>query len=312
LSRAFITGVSGFAGRNLAQLLVDWGDTVQGTVQTRSSGVKGVGEHAVDIQDVRVLDELLGFFRPDVVYHLAAIVDTVTTPSVMRLHEVNTMGTVAVTEAMRSAAPDARLLFTSSSFAYGGADAGELPVKESQTLRPVTPYGASKAASEEIVWQFARQTGAEVIVTRAFQHTGPGHTGEYAMADWARQLAEIERGGGTGTIRCGNLDVERDYLDVRDVASAYAAAATAGTPGRTYNVCSQVPRTMRSLLEGLIEAFGVDARIEVDQARLRRVDQPTFYGDVSALRADTDWEPSFRMERTLADLAETTRLALGR
>jgi GDP-4-dehydro-6-deoxy-D-mannose reductase len=312
LSRAFITGVSGFAGRNLARRLVERGDTVAGTVQTRSSGVDGVAEHAVDIQDVKVLDELLGSFRPDVVYHLAAIVDTVTTPSVMRLHEVNTMGTVAVTEAMRAAAPDARLLFTSSSFAYGGAGADELPVKESQPLRPVTPYGASKAASEDIVWQVARQTGAEVIVTRAFQHTGPGHTGEYAMADWARQLAEIERAGGPGTIHCGNLDVERDYLDVRDVASAYAAAATSGTAGGTYNVCSQVPRTMRSLLEGLIAAFGVDATIEVDQARLRRVDQPSFYGDRSALQADTGWEPSIPIESTLADLAETTRLAFER
>ena len=312
MSRAFITGVSGFAGRNLARLLIDRGDTVAGTVHRRSSGVGGVTEHNVDIQDVKVLDELLSFFRPDAVYHLAAIVDTVTTPSVMRLHEVNTMGTVAVTEAMRAAAPDARLLFTSSSFAYGGAGPDELPVKESQPLRPVTPYGASKAASEDIVWQFARQTGAEVIVTRAFQHTGPGHTGEYAMADWARQLAEIERDGGSGTIHCGNLEVERDYLDVRDVASAYAEAATRGTPGRTYNVCSAVPRTMRSLLEGLIEAFGVDATIAVDQSRLRRVDQPAFYGDLSALRADTGWEPSIPIERTLSDLADSTRLAFER
>lgn len=312
MSRALITGVSGFAGRNLAQLLAERGDTVAGAVRTRSSGVDGIEEHSVDIEDVPALSKLLTEFRPNVVYHLAAIVDTVTTPSVMRLHEVNTMGTVAVTEAMRASAPGARLLFTSSSFAYGGASPEEQPVKESQPLRPVTPYGASKAASEEIVRQFARQTGAEVIVTRAFQHTGPGHTGEYAMADWARQLAEIERNGGSGTIHCGNLDVERDYLDVRDVASAYAAAATQGTPGRTYNVSSQVPRTMRSLLEGLIEAFGVDAAIEVDQSRLRRVDQPTFYGDASALRADTGWEPSTPIERTLADLAETTRLALRR
>lgn len=309
-TRALITGASGFAGRHLARLLTEEGHTVAGTVQTRGSGVEGVAEHALDIEDVDGLAALIGEFRPDVVYHLAAIVDTVTTPSVMRLHAVNTMGTVAVTEAMRAAGSEARLLFTSSSFAYGATAPGEQPVRESQPLRPVTPYGASKAAAEAVVWQFARQTGAEVIVTRAFQHTGPGHTGEYAMADWARQLAEMERAGGSGTIRCGNLDVERDYLDVRDVAAAYAAAAGRGTPGSTYNVCSQVPRTMRSLLEGLIEAFGVDARIEVDPARLRPVDQPTFYGDRTALRQDTGWEPSIPIERTLADLAETTRLAL--
>ena len=308
-TRALITGVSGFAGRRLAALLTEQGHTVAGTIQSNGSGVEGVEEHALDIEDLDGLAALIGAFRPDVVYHLAAIVDTVTTPSVMRLHRVNTMGTVAVTEALRDAGSEARLLFTSSSFAYGGTSPDEQPVRESQPLRPVTPYGASKAAAEEIVWQFARQTGAEVVVTRAFQHTGPGHTGEYAMADWARQLAEMERAGGAGTIHCGNLDVERDYLDVRDVAAAYAAAATHGRPGATYNVCSQVPRTMRSLLEGLIAAFGVDARIEVDPARLRPVDQPTFYGDRTALRTDTGWEAAIPFEQTLSDLAESTRLA---
>ena len=133
LSRAFVTGVSGFAGRNLARLLVERGDTVAGTVQTRSSGVDGVAEHAVDIQDVKVLDELLGVFRPDVVYHLVAIVDTVTTPDVMRLYATNTIGTVAVLEAMREAALDARACCTRARRSSTAAPApDELPVRRNR------------------------------------------------------------------------------------------------------------------------------------------------------------------------------------
>ena len=111
----------------------------------------------------------------------------------MRLHAVNTMGTVAVTEAMRDGGARRAAAVHQLVVRLWRREPRRAAGAESQPLRPVTPYGASKAAAEEIVWQFARQTGAEVIVTRAFQHTGPGHTGEYAMADWARQLAEIER-----------------------------------------------------------------------------------------------------------------------
>ena len=157
--------------------------------------------------------------------------------------------------------------------------------------------------------QYARQTGAEVIVTRAFQHTGPGHIGAYAMADWARQLAEIERSGGSGVIRCGNIDVERDYLDVRDVASAYARGRhRAARRAQAYNVCSQVPRTHA------VPARGPDRglrRRRDDRGRPGAVAPRRPAGrstaTASALSADTGWEPSIPIERTLADLAEDRR-----
>ncbi len=305
--RALVTGVSGFAGRELAAQLVDAGWQVKGTVNTRSSGVDGVIEHRVRIDDHNALAELIGPFAPEVVFHLAAIVDTVTTPDADELRRVNTLGTVAITAAMRAAAPDARLLFTSSSFAYGRTAPEAQPVQESHPLAPVTPYGVSKAESEAIVAQFRDETGADTVVTRAFQHSGPGHTGAYALADWARQLVAMERAGGAGTITTGNLDVARDYLDVRDVASAYIAAAERGQPGEIYNVCSGKPVTMRELLTGLIAAFGLDVRIETDPARVRAIDQPVFVGDPSKLRADTGWAPRYSQAEMLAALAASAR-----
>ncbi len=305
--RAFVTGVSGFAGRELAAQLVATGWHVEGTVNTRLCDVDGVVEHRVQIDDREALSKLIGPFAPDVVFHLAAIVDTVTTPDVDELHRVNTLGTLAVTQAMRDVAPDARLLFTSSSFAYGRTAPDAQPVQESHELEPVTPYGVSKAEGEAIVARFRDETGAKTVVTRAFQHSGPGHRGEYALADWAQQLVAIERAGGVGTIATGNLDVARDYLDVRDVATAYIAVAEHGLPGETYNVCSGEPVTMLALLTGLIEAFALDVRIETDPARIRAIDQPTFVGDASKLRADTGWAPRYSHAEMLAALAASAR-----
>jgi nucleoside-diphosphate-sugar epimerase len=310
--RALVTGAGGFAGRQLVRQLVEDGWEVAGTIRTRSSGVPNVSEHRVDITDQDALTALVSEVDPDLVCHLVAIVDTVTTPDVIRLYETNTLGTVAILEAMRAARSNARFLYTSTSFVYGSSSPGEQPVREDHPLRPLTPYGASKAAGETVARQHARQTGTEVVIARAFQHTGPGHVGAYAMADWARQLAEIESGPGSGVIRCGNIEVERDYLDVRDVASAYRDVALGGRPCEAYNVSSDVPRSMRSLLEGLIEAFDVQVEIEIDPDRFRSVDQQVFYGDSSKARSETGWKPSHEIERTLADLADFWRTRVSK
>ncbi|MGH2906455.1 MAG: GDP-mannose 4,6-dehydratase [Solirubrobacterales bacterium] len=306
--RALVTGVSGFAGKHLAAQLVASGWRVAGIANTRASGVTGVEEQKIDIADQAALEYLIGEFAPRAVFHLAAIVDTVTTPSVLELQRVNVLGVVAVTEAVRAAAPEARVIYPSSSFVYGSIAPEDNPVSEAQPLRPQTPYGAGKVAAEAIVRQYSSSTApGNAVIARAFQHTGPGHTGAYALSDWAGQLAQIERSGEPGQIATGNLDVERDYLDVRDVAAAYVALAQHGESGQTYNVCSGEAVTMRSLLEGLIAAFGVDAEIVTDEARLRAVDQPRVVGDVSRLAADTGWSRKYSIEQTLADLAQFWR-----
>ncbi|MGB0871968.1 MAG: NAD-dependent epimerase/dehydratase family protein [Solirubrobacterales bacterium] len=303
---AFVTGASSFAGRELCRQLVDAGWRVHGTVNRRNADVEGVVAERVDIADRDRLVELIDGARPDVVFHLAAIVDTVETPSTIELYRVNTLGTAAVTDAISTAAPSARLVFTSSAFVYGRTSEDEQPISESLALRPVTPYGASKVAAEAIVGQFAR-AGGDGVVSRAFQHSGRGHVGAYALSDWARQVAEIAAGLSDPRVSVGNLEVERDYLDVRDVASAYIALAEKGTSGEVYNVASGRPVTMRALLDGLIEQFAIDVAVEPDPARMRKVDQQTFVARIEKLESETGWNAEFSTEEMLASLANYWR-----
>ncbi|MGO4663038.1 NAD-dependent epimerase/dehydratase family protein [Terrabacter sp. 2TAF16] len=304
---ALVTGVSGFTGRHLARRLVADGWSVTGTARSRTSGVDGVDERHVDIDDWLGLRSLVGEVRPDVVYHLAAVVDTVTTPDLGLLYRTNTVGTAAVLDAVLRSGTAPRVLVASSAFAYGVVAEGADNIGEDTALAPITPYGASKAAAEAIARQWWRQTGVDLVVARGFQHTGPGHVGAYALADWARQLAR-----GATTLDVGNLDVVRDYLDVRDVAAAYLELADTGGPGEVYNVGSGVGRTMRQMLEGLVEAFDRDVEIRSDVGRFRPSDQPVFVADVAKLRRDTRWAPKHPIEQTLADLARSARVTAGR
>ncbi len=305
--RAFVTGVSGFAGRHLAAHLVADGWTVEGTVRQRTAGLPDVVEHRLEIDDVDALQVAIAGSGAEVVYHLAAVVDTVTTPDVLALHRTNTLGTVAVLEAAGRVGSVGRVLVASSAFAYGRTSADEQPVRETTPLRPLTPYGASKVAAEAIARQWGAASGVDVVVTRAFQHTGPGHVGSYALADWAGQLAS-----GAREIRVGNLEVARDYLDVRDVVAAYVELMATGRPGEVYNVGSGEPVTMVALLDGLVAAFGGTAQVVVDRSRFRAVDQPEFYADVTKLRTDTAWQRRYPLEDTLRDLAAWWTARAGR
>ncbi|WP_076260291.1 NAD-dependent epimerase/dehydratase family protein [Intrasporangium flavum] len=297
--RALVTGVGGFTGRRLAERLLADGWDVSGTVHSRPSGIEGVQEHRCDVADWAEVRRVVAESRPDVVFHLAAIVDTVTTPDLSALYRTNTLGTAAVLDAVGKAGDVARVVLASSAFAYGRFDGPGAVVGEDTPLAPVTPYGASKAAAEVIALQWSRQHATDVVVARGFQHTGPGHVGRYALADWARQLAE-----GADRLEVGDLSPVRDYLDVRDVAGAYVALAESGRAGRAYNVASGIPRSMRDMLDGLVTAFGREVEVAVAPDRLRAVDQPVFVADVERLHEDTGWVPAYGVEETLRDLAD--------
>jgi GDP-4-dehydro-6-deoxy-D-mannose reductase len=181
------------------------------------------------------------------------------------------------------------------------------PLTEDDPVAPGNPYAVSKLAQEDLSLRAAVEDGLDVVVTRSFNHTGPRQTAEFVAPAMARQIAMIECGELEPVIRVGNLDAERDFTDVRDVVRAYIALMRSGQPSTVYNVCSGVARSMRSILDSLVQRSRVEVRIETDPARLRPNDAPLLIGDPTRLRTTTGWRPEIPFEQTLDDLLDYWR-----
>ena len=305
--RAFITGLDGFAGQWLARQLIRNGDEVAGGSRSETPSYTVVlPEEASSLRwfpftlpDDDRLGQALAEWRPSAVFHLAAqafVGDALADPG--GAARINVDGTATVIDAIRHHAPNARMLYVGSADAYGTVTAADLPLNESAPLRPANPYAQSKAAGEAL----ALASKLDVVVTRSFNHTGPGQRTVFAVPSFARQIADIASGKTKPPLRVGNLDARRDYSDVRDVARAYRLLMERGERGAVYNVCTGASIAMRDVVNMLMEIAGVAPVIQVDPARLRPADSPDIVGDNAKLRAATGWEPAIPLLNTLRDV----------
>lgn len=211
----------------------------------------------------------------------------------------------AVLGAVAEHAPAAPVLFAGSAAQYGLGLAD--PLRESDALAPVSPYGASKCVLERACTEAALNGGVRVIWARAFNHVGPGQGADAPVAQWARQVAAAELEG-SGTLRTGVLHVVRDFLDVRDVADAYLALV--GSPARgAVNVCSGEPTPLARLAELVVAHARVPIELERDPALARRVDPPIVVGDPGRLRGLTGWAPRVELADSVAELLDECRAA---
>jgi GDP-4-dehydro-6-deoxy-D-mannose reductase len=194
----------------------------------------------------------------------------------------------------------------SSAEVYGPRTPREYPVREDALLRPATPYAASKAAAEAFAGAALRTYGVPTIVVRAFNAIGPGQDDRFAVAGFAAQLARIAAGGAP-LLHVGNLDAQRDFLDVRDLAAAYVALLDSGTPGEAYNACSGRPLAIKDVLRALIGIARIAVEVREDPARMRPSDLPLSYGDAAKLTAATGWQPVTPLATSLRDAYEDAR-----
>lgn len=319
--RFLITGLGGFAAGHLAALLLDRGHEVFGLARGHSGPRQiawlqkrfpGLREDALVVGDV--CDRATVFsaaerFRPDGIFHLAAQ-SSVSTGEMDAANTfvVNTVGTLQVLAAARSAARACRVLAVSSGECYGRA-AGPSPVAEDTPQRPVSIYAVSKAASELLVRQAREAYAADVVCARPFNHTGPGQSPRFVCSDFAHQIIALERGT-QSALRTGNLDVWRDFLDVRDVVRGYLDVWERGTPGEVYNISSGEGRRIGDIVEDLFACAGVPPAVDVDPQRLRAADVPVLVGDNARLRA-LGWTPRIAWRTTLADLLADWRQRLA-
>jgi GDP-4-dehydro-6-deoxy-D-mannose reductase len=301
--RALVTGGNGFVGRYLCAELRLRGATVVSAARAFDGPGVDVPLDLSDLANVRGVVELS---RPDVIFHLAAQAFVPqATREPLETYDTNVMGTARLVDALR-ALPDAsrpRLVFVSSGEVYGVQGPAQLPLRESTLPAPATTYAASKLAGEAIVLASARAYGLRAIVTRAFNHIGPGQSDRFVVAAFAKRLAAIAAGGDP-LFPVGNLTPQRDFLDVRDVVRAYADLAVRGSDGEIYNVCSGTPTRISEILRTLVTFARVGVEIREDPALVRPVDVPIVYGDRSKLEAATGWAPTHTLARSLRDTYE--------
>lgn len=314
MTKVFITGITGFKGSHLAELLISQGAEVYGSYRWRSK-TENI-DHLMgkitcinaDIRDGYSIAQTMRDVRPDYVFHLAAqsfVAESWRAPS--ECLNTNIQGTLNLLEAVRAGSNDSVVVIAGSSEEYGLVYPKELPITEENPLRPLSPYAVSKVASDLLGRQYYRSYGMKVIVTRAFNTTGPRRGEVFATSSFAKQVAEVEAGKRQPVIFVGNLDSSRDFTDVRDMVRAYWAVAQKGVYGEVYNMCSGKSYKMKYVLDYLVSLSRVEVRIEVASDRLRPSDVPVLQGDSTRLRECTGWQPTIPFEKTLEDLLEYWR-----
>ena len=300
--RVLVTGASGFVGRHLTEALRARGDDV----------VAGGGVHdeapffALEILDVDAVRDLVAAAIPDAVIHLAgqafvpqSIADPLGTLS------INATGTANLLEAARAcrdrSGTPIRVLIVSSAEVYGIHAPSSMPLREDAELRPGNPYAASKIAAETYAHAWSLAYGLDVVVARPFNHIGPGQDPRFAVASFASQLAAIAAGA-PRMMHVGNLEAQRDFLDVRDVVAAYIALLANGRSGEVYNICSGRTVAIQEVLRQLITIARVPVEVRDDPDRMRPSDLPILSGDATKLRAATGWQPTYSLVQSLRDI----------
>jgi GDP-4-dehydro-6-deoxy-D-mannose reductase len=313
MARVLITGGTGFLGSYLSRFLTERGDQVTATfILDPEPFLRDIaGTTALvhlDVRDAKEVDEVLDKVRPDTIYHLAG--QPYVRPSwddPVGTFRTNVDGTVHLLEWLRLHAPATKFAFAGSSAAYGIAD--HQPISEEAPLRPSSPYGSSKAAADVICYQYCVSYSIPIYRFRIFATTGPGKTGD-APNDFATQVAQLERSAGPRVLKVGSLENRRDFSDVRDTIRGLWTIVEKGTPGEAYNIGSGLTRSMRGIVDGLQRLAKEPIEVRVEEARLRRVDEPVIHANVDRLKA-LGWSSEVPWERTLQDLLDHWRTHPG-
>lgn len=284
-----VTGAGGFAGSHLVEHL-------------RSSRAEVVGwtRQTVDLLDRDRVRAAIHDLRPTQVYHCAGVPHVAESwRDTAQPLEGNVLGTEHLLDAIRRAGIRCRVLIPGSATVYAPSSR---PIAETDPIAPSSPYAISKLAQEQLALRAIQEDGIDVVVTRSFNHTGPRQTPAFVAPSMARQIAMIERGQLQPVIKVGNIEAQRDVMDVRDVVRAYAALMQSGTTGGIYNVASGIARSIRSILEAIVSRSTVPVQIEVEPARIRPSDIPIVVGNYSRLTAATGWRPQISFDQMLDDL----------
>jgi GDP-4-dehydro-6-deoxy-D-mannose reductase len=315
MMKVLITGIAGFVGSHLAEFLL----------QKKNIKVYGIDRGPIRLDNVRDFKDKIELIecdltdpfsthtkiekiKPELIFHLAAQSfvptswhaphDTLTT---------NIIGELNIFEAVRKMRLKTKIQIACSSEEYGLVHKNEVPIKETNPLRPLSPYGVSKVGQDLLAYQYHQSYRLFVVRTRAFNHTGPRRGENFVTSNFAKQIALIEAGKQKPVIEVGNLNAIRDFTDVRDIVRAYWLALEKGKAGEVYNISSDMGITIKKVLEILITLTDAKITVKQDPSRLRPSDVEILIGDSSKFRRHTGWKPQIPFSKTMKDLLDYWR-----
>ena len=300
MEKVLITGGTGFVGAHLVSFLKSRGSLVAVLASTDCSGFSDVECYRADVRDADKVAAAIHEFKPQYIYHLAAISSVEFAWKSPRLtYEVNVFGTLNIFEAAMSLAAPPRVLNVSTAQAYAPSLSA---LNESSALAPDNPYAASKAMAEFLSVQFCKQVSGGIVTARSFNHAGPGQSPDFVLSSIAKQFAEIEAGMREPKLVLGNIHVKRDFTDVRDVVEAYSLLLQNGKVNEIYNVCSGHSRSIEEIVREFESISGINITIETHPGKQRAGENEVVCGDPEKIQAATGWQPKIPLKTTLQDL----------
>jgi GDP-4-dehydro-6-deoxy-D-mannose reductase len=297
VKRLLVTGRHGFVGTTLANMLTDDPALHGWSLVEMPEGV--------DVRDEAAIASLVDGARPDAVIHLAAqsfVPEAFRDPRTTL--QINVLGTLNLLQSLQRAQFVGRFIYVSTGDVYGRINEDALPVGETYTAVPRNPYAVSKLAAEALCRQWWMTEGIDIVLARPFNHIGRGQSERFVVSDFAHQVALIKHGRRPPRVAVGDIDVTRDFSDVRDVVHAYFALLERGCAGDTYNICSGREHSIRSILERLARLAGVEVSLAQETGRVRKAEQRRMRGDPSKIAAETGWTTSTPLDATLAGMLE--------
>lgn len=310
--KIFITGATGFVGRHLVDLLKSSDFQIHGTCFPEKTehcqGLNGVDLIYLDLRKEEKVSNAVKSVKPDWIVHLAAVSNVgYSWKHRKETMETNFMGTFYLLEAARRHVPQARVLFISSCEVYGLLEPVERALKEEDSPKIASPYAFTKVSGELLCEFYTQIESLDIVISRSFPHAGPGQSADFVFSDWAYQIAKIEKGSTEPIIKTGNLDVRRDYSDVRDVVRAYVLLLEKGKKGEVYNVCTGEASSLNEILDILLSFSSKDIEVQMDPQKLRKADIPLLLGNNQKIKKEIGWAPEIPLKQTISDLLEYWR-----
>lgn len=308
--RVLITGIAGFAGSYLAKYILDEKKAEIFGIDLPGCSRKNLVDfgnriklYACNICNSNSVLRAMKTVKPDLIFHLAAqafIPDSWLNPG--KSLNTNIIGELTLLEAVRKLRLDTKIHIACSAEEYGLVYPDEVPVKETNPFRPLSPYAVGKLTQDMLGYQYYRSYGMFIVRTRAFNHIGPRMSERFVVANFARQIALIEKRKQRPIICVGNLEPVRDFTDVKDVAQAYWLSLERGKPGDVYNICSDKGNKIKKILEILMSFTSNKIKIKQERSRFRPSDIMVLVGDSSRFRKQTGWKPKIPLENSLRDI----------